>query len=1460
MLSLLAVYAIEGFYPFGNGSIAALDLYSQYIPLLYRFYDVVTGIKNPLVDLHVGGGMGLYSDTVTEILNPFNYVLLLGKAGNIYRNVNLLFVLYSIAASVTAYIALDRLFAHQDDDGRGNALNCVLALAYGMSYYIAYQYEIIRWMYIVVLFPLFYLACKRLFDKGKPVSWILLQTYILVLSLQFGVQTALFSAVYFTFRFLESRKQREGKTDEKQTCSCAMIILSYIAAVMMSGIVTIPTVINLIHSARSVQSSSVLTVIMHHGLDNIGERLWEITSPATIGIILACLLKTRNCFKKYRYPVMCLVWMIVTVILEPSNLLWHLGSYQCFPVRYGYMVLWLAIVVSGLLMRDAMHQVSAASDNTKLCNGCVRVILLATMVCIAILPVICVFLNRLRFAQAFATLNISNDCPKETIILWGMVLILAALSAVITFVALSGSNGKKVNKFACFISLGAVCICTGIMWNLAVFLPQNSEAREIDEAALEQMAVIRDKLYTKQDSDYADEELYTGHSEDVADRPRNASLITGEYSMTAYLPSGEGLEYVSAMKRLGYDTPWVAVLSKGGLEIADRYLGIGESDAFAKALRVSGEQYNELHDIYDYEELMDNERGLCIMFNNRRGEIRVTDGDIIEEGVVLLPVAYSDGWKCEQGKVISHLGGFLAIEVCNPTDEIVISYSVPGIYAGMAVSLAGIVVLLLLGSLTKKNTEKVAEYIYRSAVIAAVAVLYVLPNIGMLAFMGCKAVGYDLGPYLEKGPATNSDGAVLLYEDMQEDGLHVLIGRNNLVRTEKVKMTASDSDGTGFGASEAADGDSSNASRWSSENNRDNHEHYLQAGFKESKSFSALRIYWERNNACRYNIEVSDDGQNWRTVSEFDSQPVNNPQIIYYDEPVEARFVRLHVWDVAQREEDLSLYYQNVSVCEFEIYSDDCDSFVIDRPVLESGHDRVIPVPAVPEGYSLEVGGINYGNLKLNDKFADTIAAVDINLGYVLNNGDEQWQLTGFDVTLPACDGYISDNDRPDIASSLMDETVPKEWKGTGDILEGDLWETIKEDVKNNRECKSVIKQVDDSRIEFGSEGYEIEICSDGQVMLRAATDEGMAWAEVTLRHLCNNYAKGVPCGMMRDYPEYEVRGFVMDVARRPISTDMLYEVVDDMNDNYMNTLQLHLNDNAIISMSEYDGTVEGARQLYSGFRLESHIMNSDGVSLSSEDGAYSYDDIVNLVKYAKKQGVSIVPEIDTPAHSLAITKLYPEFGYDSHPEMADTLDISKPEAVELTQSIWAEYLTDTAIRKAMFEQCNAVHIGMDEYYGDNDAYADYCEETIDNVRKLAPDKTIRMWGSFTFNNMSPDIIDRDVQVMIWNPFLADPKQTFDSGLGVVNCLNRHLYIIVDGGTDRLDTDNLMNNWEPNVFEDEQCDETLPKWSDNMLGACYALWNDNYCNTMEGPKEEELMDRIEEPLGIISSKLWGNAK
>lgn len=101
-------------------------------------------------------------------------------------------------------------------------------------------------------------------------------------------------------------------------------------------------------------------------------------------------------------------------------------------------------------------------------------------------------------------------------------------------------------------------------------------------------------------------------------------------------------------------------------------------------------------------------------------------------------------------------------------------------------------------------------------------------------------------------------------------------------------------------------------------------------------------------------------------------------------------------------------------------------------------------------------------------------------------------------------------------------------------------------------------------------------------------------------------------------------------------------------------------------------GPKEGARQLYAGFRLESDVRNKAGQSITSQDLYYSKEEFAQFIEDAAVMGVEVVPEIDTPAHSLALTKVFPKLGLSGDPESVDQLDLSNPAAQKLAETIWS--------------------------------------------------------------------------------------------------------------------------------------------------------------------------------------------
>jgi hexosaminidase len=178
----------------------------------------------------------------------------------------------------------------------------------------------------------------------------------------------------------------------------------------------------------------------------------------------------------------------------------------------------------------------------------------------------------------------------------------------------------------------------------------------------------------------------------------------------------------------------------------------------------------------------------------------------------------------------------------------------------------------------------------------------------------------------------------------------------------------------------------------------------------------------------------------------------------------------------------------------------------------------------------------------------------------------------------------------------------------------------------------------------LGAEGYHLSV-TPGGVTATAATEDGLRWAVQSLLQLVPDGApRRLPCVEVTDRPVYPWRGSLLDVARWCHPMPFLYRYVDLLAMHKLNTLHLHLTDD-----QGWRFEVRGYPRLteVGGFRRESpagHAREgrSDGVP---HGGFYTQRELSDLVAYAARRGVRIMPEIDLPGHTQSAIAAYPELG-----------------------------------------------------------------------------------------------------------------------------------------------------------------------------------------------------------------------
>ena len=375
----------------------------------------------------------------------------------------------------------------------------------------------------------------------------------------------------------------------------------------------------------------------------------------------------------------------------------------------------------------------------------------------------------------------------------------------------------------------------------------------------------------------------------------------------------------------------------------------------------------------------------------------------------------------------------------------------------------------------------------------------------------------------------------------------------------------------------------------------------------------------------------------------------------------------------------------------------------------------------------------------------------------------------------------------------------------------------------------------------LGAEGYKVTI--DDKVTLTASTAQGAFWGTRTLLQILEqNNGATLPKGTITDWPDYEMRSFMLDCGRKFIPISFLHEYVDFMAYYKMNTFHIHLNDNAFKQYFEHNWD-----KTPSGFRLESDFFPG----LASRDGYYTKAEFIELQKHAEKMGVEIIPEFDVPAHSLAFVHYRPELGSKEYG--LDHLDLFNPATYTFVDSLFMEFLggDEPVFRGPRF------HVGTDEYSNRDTAvvekfryFTDHCIREAEKYGKQAC-----VWGALTHAKGNTPVKVENVLMYEWYNGYADPTEMMKLGYDVVSIPDGYTYIVPAAGYyyDFLNCKHLYEAWTPAQIGNQKFEEKHPQ----IKGGSFAVWNDHAGN---GISCKDIHYRVYPAMQTMAVKMWTGAK
>ncbi|HZJ77308.1 MAG TPA: YfhO family protein [Clostridia bacterium] len=558
---LVIVYGVNNIFPFGSGSVVFDDMGQTSVPLFTAFWDVLHGDGSALFNWNTGTGVYI-GNTMSQFLSPLTPLFfLICPRGMIASSMSFFVMLKLVLMTLSMMFFLDKTFKIS------SLWKIIFSILYPFSGYVFQLYTNIDWLDIAIFFPLLIVAFKYLTVKGKFLPYVIILALCSARSLYLSYMIFLFLILVGGLYIIMLVPKVKRKS----------VILNFgigsVSALLISAAFSLPTYFYLTSSSRYEKTKGfvdLLTTEMSINKAKIGMIIIMAALPiAIIGFMLMRFLEEK---RKITFFILALCVLGVQVVFENINLIWHMGSYVLFPMRYAFMFSFVLLAACAFAIERFGKEIFKG-------KGVLSGIMMAFSVALAGFAAYLVFSGKV-----FS--NVMNSGYKYSTFYdnakYGFLFFL--ILALCYFLLLN--FGKK--------RIGIVLMCivlmleTGIYANRA-FTPTIERKREYGIEFIDDCNQINEK--TQIETDNMSRIKNTDSSMNS-----NYPLLLNHSSpsnFTHIIPSS----LAQTMKKLGYSTIYTRILDTGGSLLTDAILNY-EYTLTQKA--TDDEAYTFVESIGDY--------------------------------------------------------------------------------------------------------------------------------------------------------------------------------------------------------------------------------------------------------------------------------------------------------------------------------------------------------------------------------------------------------------------------------------------------------------------------------------------------------------------------------------------------------------------------------------------------------------------------------------------------------------------------------------------------------------------------------------------------------------------------------------------------------------------------------------------------------------------------------------------
>jgi uncharacterized membrane protein YfhO len=342
ILILSITYSINNLYPFGPNSIAWCDMKQQTIPMMLLFKDVLSGEQSIFFHMGNAGGTNFWGIFFFFVSSPFSLLMVFIEKIDIVVMMNV-FVAFKMAlAGILSMIMFRKVFT-----GIKVYPAVILSTLYAFCGFALMFSQNLIWLDMLYLLPLMVLGLYRIIYMGKYLTFLMVFSCMLVVNYYMSFMIAIFIALSSSLIlfFRKHSTSRNFENDYKLEKSIGLISFSTIISVLATSFVWLPSFLQYLSSARKI---SILDTIKSGSINAPYETTLStvFATSLILTIIPLILLNAKKIIPPLKLNILFTL-LLIPLVIEPINKMWHTGSYQAFPARYSYITIIIGLLIIG---------------------------------------------------------------------------------------------------------------------------------------------------------------------------------------------------------------------------------------------------------------------------------------------------------------------------------------------------------------------------------------------------------------------------------------------------------------------------------------------------------------------------------------------------------------------------------------------------------------------------------------------------------------------------------------------------------------------------------------------------------------------------------------------------------------------------------------------------------------------------------------------------------------------------------------------------------------------------------------------------------------------------------------------------------------------------------------------------------------------------------------------------------